>query len=241
MIGLICAMDEEITLLRSATTNTKKESVGQIEFTAGKLSGKDVVLLRCGIGKVQAAVGCAMLIEKYKPSLVINTGSAGGVNPAGAEPLNFGDAVIASSLVYHDFDIRPFGYKLGQVPGRDTAEFAIEGGIVDMLEKAVAELHAEKKLPPDFKALPGLIASGDIFVSDSNFVTNLIKSFPQLRAVEMESTAVAHTCDLFNVPCMVLRCLSDIAGEESTVTFDEYLHVAAANSSQIVTKVVENY
>ncbi|GMO15101.1 MAG: 5'-methylthioadenosine/S-adenosylhomocysteine nucleosidase [Termitinemataceae bacterium] len=241
MIGIVGAMEEEVTLLRDAMSNLKVERSGEIEFFLGDLCGKKVVLLRCGIGKVHAAVGCSILIEKYSPGLIINTGCAGGVNPDGFEPLSFGDLVISSGCVYHDFDISAFGYQRGQVPGRKDVKFTVDADIIKLAEEAVLSLRKEKKLYSEFKMEPGLIASGDIFVYDSRLVMDLVNFFPELRAVDMESAAIAHACDILGTRFVAFRCLSDVAGEESPVKFDEYLPVAVKNSSEIVKRLVEIY
>jgi len=241
MIGLIGAMEEEIAILRGLMKNVRagRDALCPgFEFFSGLLEGKEVVLLQSGIGKVQAAAGCAVLIWKFRPLIVINTGCAGGVNPEGSLPLNFGDAVISSALAYHDFDIRDFGYRIGQVPGRDSQFFSAKETLVKSCEAAVWELQSENRLPGNFRALPGLICSGDVFVSDSGRVREILGHFPAARAIEMEGAAIAHTCALFNVPFLVIRCLSDIAGEESPVKFDEFLPVAAKNSSEIVRRLV---
>jgi adenosylhomocysteine nucleosidase len=232
-------MEEEIAILREEIKNLKVEKNDDFEFYTGVLSGKDVVLLRCGIGKVQAAVGCAVLVMKYAPSLIINTGSAGGVNPVEEKiKLNFGDAVISSALAYHDVDITSFGYKRGQLPGKKSEFFFVKDELIKTMERAVVDLKDDNKLPQDFKAVSGIIVSGDSFISDSKVVYNLEKYFKGIRAVEMEGAAIAHTCDIFNTPFIILRCLSDIAGEESPVKFDEYLPVAAKNSSMIVKQFI---
>ncbi|MDR2468072.1 MAG: 5'-methylthioadenosine/adenosylhomocysteine nucleosidase [Spirochaetaceae bacterium] len=241
MIGIIGAMEEEVALLRAEMQQMATEKIASFEFYRGVLSDKDIVVLRSGIGKVQAAIGCTALIEKYAPSLIINTGCAGGVNPPACTPLNFGDAVISSLLVYHDFDCTAFGYAHGQVPGRASAFFEVQERLITHTQTAIHDLLQEQKLPAAFNAVPGLIASGDAFISNSEFVKGLIKIFPSVRAVEMESAAIAHACHIFNVPFIVLRCLSDIAGEESPVTFDEYLPIAARNSSEIVKRLIANF
>lgn len=238
MIGIIGAMEEEVTLLRNDMTDATTDRVACFDFYRGKLEGREAVLLQCGIGKVQAAAGCATLVTSFAPSVIINTGCAGGINPSGTVPLYFGDAVISTALVQHDLDLTAFGYKPGQVPGRDTAEFVVDKELISRAEKAVAELKFEKKLPENFKAVPGLIASGDAFISDSKTVFRIEKTFPGVRAVEMEGAAIAHVCAIFNVRCIVLRCLSDIAGEESPVKFDEYLPIAAKNSSEMVKRMI---
>jgi adenosylhomocysteine nucleosidase len=241
MIGIIGAMETEVEILRAAMENSKKETVANFEFFTGKLSGKDVVLLRCGIGKVHAAVGCAMLIAIYKPAYIINTGTAGGINPAGCAPLSFGDAVISNGLVYHDVDVTVFGYAPGQVPGCPSAIFPVDEHLIKASQDAVSALQKENILPHDFKAIPGLICSGDVFMADSKKVIALSKTFSALRAVDMESTAIAHTCVIFSVPYIVVRCISDIAGEESPITHDEYVPVASKHSSSIVMRLIKNY
>ncbi|MDR2864254.1 MAG: 5'-methylthioadenosine/adenosylhomocysteine nucleosidase [Spirochaetaceae bacterium] len=240
MIAVIGAMEEEVQILKHDMQDVKTEKVSCFEFYLGKIHGKETVLLRCGIGKVQAAVGCTTLINKYAPSCVINTGSAGGINPHGAESLNFGDAVISSGLIYHDVDLTVFGYKKGQLPGQNSEVFPVRDNLIKAAEDAVRDLQKEDALPVGFKAIPGLICSGDVFLSDSKRARELAELFPGVRAVEMESAAIAHSCTLFNTPYLVLRCLSDIAGEESPLTFDEYLPIAAQNSSAIVKRIIQN-
>ncbi|MDR0452111.1 MAG: 5'-methylthioadenosine/S-adenosylhomocysteine nucleosidase, partial [Treponema sp.] len=132
MIGIIGAMEDEVTMLREEIGNKKTETDGAFEFTAGELEGREVVLLRGGIGKVNAAVGCALLIRCYSPVLVINTGSAGGVDPS----LGFGDAIISEGLVQHDVDVTAFGYAPGQIP-RMPAVFTVPESLVVAAERAV--------------------------------------------------------------------------------------------------------
>ncbi|MDR3301022.1 MAG: 5'-methylthioadenosine/adenosylhomocysteine nucleosidase [Spirochaetaceae bacterium] len=241
MIAIIGALEEEISLLRGEMEGVRTEKTACFEFFVGKLCGKDAVLLRCGVGKVQAAVGCSVLISRYAPDFVINTGCAGGVNPPGAPPLNFGDAVISNALAYHDVDVTAFNYAPGQLPGRASAFFPVQEALVKAMENAVRELKSEQLLPADFKAVAGLICSADAFIADSKKAIALTAVFPGLRAVEMEGAAIAHACTLFEVPFIVLRCLSDIAGEESTVTYDEYLPIAAKNSSAIVKRCLRHF
>jgi adenosylhomocysteine nucleosidase len=206
----------------------------------GLLEGKQIVLLRCGIGKVNAAVGAALLVNRFKPALVINTGCAGGVNPPGLSPvLNFGDVVVSSSLVYHDFDITAFGYAAGQIPGMKNAFFDVEKSALKTSLDAIGELKKEGILPASLNYAGGMIASGDIFVCDSGRVEKIIDLFPAVRAVEMEGAAIAHACYLFDAPCIVIRAMSDIAGEESPMKFDEYLPTAAKHSSEIVKRIVK--
>jgi adenosylhomocysteine nucleosidase len=236
-------MDAEIDLLRSNLTNVKTEtpdglSVNEagapvFEFYTGNLEGKPVVLLRCGIGKVNAAVGCALLIQRYKPAFVMNTGSAGGIDPS----LSFGDAVISDGLVYYDVDVTPFGYALGQVP-KMPAVYTAPEDLIRRAEDAVDALKAEGVLPASFNHTRGVIGSGDVFMHEPDRIAAVRRAFPAVKAVEMESAAIAQACHLFNTPALIIRALSDVAGTESPMTHDQFLPIASKHSAEIVKRVV---
>ncbi|MCL2069354.1 MAG: 5'-methylthioadenosine/adenosylhomocysteine nucleosidase [Treponema sp.] len=213
----------------------QKLSVGAFEFCYGKLEGQDIVLLRCGIGKVQAAVGCAILIERFKPELVFNTGVAGGID----SDLTFGDVIIADGLVYYDVDVTAFKYAPGQLPGQPQV-FAVPEKDILSAEKAVDVLKSEKILPESLNHVRGLIGSGDAFICDPVRVEALKKTFPKLKAVEMEGAAITHTCALFNIPALVIRALSDVAGVESPITYEQFKPIAAKHSAEIVRRFIKN-
>jgi adenosylhomocysteine nucleosidase len=236
MLGIIGAMEEELSLLKAVMENPETSVTGGFEFHAGRMEGKDVVLLRCGIGKVNAAVGCAILINRFNPQMVINTGSAGGIDPA----LKFGDAILATGLLYHDVDLTAFKYSPGQIPGQAPV-FPIPDSLVSRAERAVDELKGEGVLPGDFNYVRGLIASGDVFMHEPDKIARVRRIFPEVRAVEMESAAIAHTCSLFQTPGLIIRALSDIAGAESPMTSVEFLPVAAKHSSEIVRRIIRNW
>jgi len=233
MIGIIGAMEEEIELLRSYMENSECIKTGSFEFFRGSIGGKDTVLLRCGIGKVNAAIGCTLLISNFKPDFIINTGSAGGIDPG----LHFGDVVVSTGLIYHDVDVTAFNYLPGQLP-RQPQIFPVDDVLAALAEQAIKELKQEKILPEGLNYCRGIIGSGDIFMHDPKRIRELRQSFPQIAAVEMESTAVAHCCYLFSVPALVIRALSDIAGFDSPVKFDEFLHVASRHSAEIVKRII---
>jgi adenosylhomocysteine nucleosidase len=235
MTGIIGAMEDEITMLRDWLDRPESCRTGGFEFFRGTLEGKPVVLLRCGVGKVNAAVGCALLIDYYKPALVINTGSAGGID----SKLKFGNAIISTGLCYHDVDVTGFNYAPGQIPGQ-PAIFPVEESLVSGAEAAVQELKAGGVLPESFDHVRGIIASGDTFMHEPGKIDLVRKTFPGVRAVEMEGAAIAHTCALFSVPFLIIRALSDIAGVESPVAFKQFLPVAARHSAEIVRRIVKN-
>ncbi|MCL2007021.1 MAG: 5'-methylthioadenosine/adenosylhomocysteine nucleosidase [Treponema sp.] len=233
MIGIIGAMEEEVSLLKSYMGQCESLDIGAFRFFYGKLEGHDIALLRCGIGKVQAAAGTALLIEKFKPDLVFNTGVAGGIDSA----LTFGDVIIADGLVYHDVDVTAFNYAPGQIPGRPQIYAVMEEHIA-AAEKAVDDLKKDKVLPQTLNHVRGLIGSGDIFVCDPAHIEKLKNTFPLLKAVEMEGTAIAHTCALFDVPSLIIRALSDIAGVESPLTSEQFTPLAAKHSAEIVRRFI---
>jgi adenosylhomocysteine nucleosidase len=234
VIGIIGAMEDELRLLRETAGKGEAFKTGVFEFFTGTIEAKPVVLLRCGIGKVQAAVGCAMLIHIFKPDLVINTGSAGGIAPG----LQFGDAVISTGLVYHDMDVTAFNYAPGQLPGQ-PAVFPVDEALVVRAEQAVDELKQEGVLPAGFSHRRGLIGSGDVFMYEPERIAAVRRLFPDLAAVELEGAAIAHCCRLFSAPALVIRALSDIAGLESPQAFNEFLPVAARHSAEIVKRIVK--
>jgi adenosylhomocysteine nucleosidase len=247
MIGIIGAMDEEVRLLCSWMKQVKSESIGTaapsgstasaaaFEFYSGTLEGRQAVVLRCGVGKVNAAVGCALLIHQYRPSCVINTGSSGGIDAA----LTFGDVVIAEGLIYHDVDVCAFGYAPGQIPGQPTI-FPVSDNLGRQAERAIDQLKADGVLPVALNRRRGLIASGDVFMHEPERIAHVRATFPLVCAVEMEGAAIAHTCALFGVEALIIRALSDVAGVESPMTSVEYLPIAAKHSAEIARRIVKN-
>lgn len=226
-IAIIGAMEEEVTLLRENISNKAVETIAGCEFTKGTMFGADVCLLRSGIGKVNAAMSTTILMQTFQPDYVINTGSAGGSD----ERLNVGDIVISSEVRHHDVDVTAFDYEYGQVPGLPPA-FEADSKLVESAEKAVVEMG-------DVQVVKGLIASGDSFMNDPERIKQLKKIFPGLQAVEMEGAAIAQVCYQFGTPFVVIRALSDIAGKESNVSFNQFLEKAALHSATLVMKIVQ--
>lgn len=222
-IGIIGAMEPEVSVLRDQISNLTTEQYAGIEFYSGQINGNDVVVSLSGIGKVAAAVSTTLLIEKYAPDCIINTGSAGGFDPQ----LNVGDIVIGSEVRHHDADLTVFGYEIGQLP-KMPAAFLPHPELARVAKAAMANLTTDAKITE------GLITTGDTFMADPEHVAKARANFPTMKAVEMEAAAIAQTCHLFDVPFVVIRSLSDIAGKESELSFDEYLVTAAKNSAAMV-------
>jgi adenosylhomocysteine nucleosidase len=219
MIGIIGAMAPEMALLGEALVGATEKTAAGMTFRAGRLAGKEVVLLQCGIGKVNAGIGAALMVELFRPSAVLNTGSAGGLLPT----QTFGDTVVSTAVVHHDVDVTAFGYAPGQVPGLPAA-FVSDPALVALADRCLAGVSHTK----------GVVGSGDIFVHDPVVIASIRSRFPDLCAVEMEAAAIAQACWLTQTPFVVVRALSDIAGKESPMKFDEFLPLASKNSSRLV-------
>lgn len=227
-VAIIGAMEEEVSLLRDQISDLTIETHGGFEYYIGRINETDVVLLRSGIGKVNAAISTALLIKLYEPDYVINTGSAGGFHT----DLEVGDIVISSSVCHHDVDVMAFGYERGQVPGHpacylpDSTLIAAAKASIDALNE-VTHMH-------------GLIATGDRFMHQPEDVETTRGYFPDMIACEMEAAAVAQTCHVFETPFVIIRSLSDIAGKENAVTFEQYLEQAATHSAKVILEMLKH-
>jgi adenosylhomocysteine nucleosidase len=226
-VGIIGAMDEEIDLLRSKIEERMDTILAGTEFYEGKVDNLEIVLLKSGIGKVNAALGTTLLIEKFKPDVIINTGSAGGF----LENLNVGDVVISTEVRHHDVDVTVFGYEYGQVP-RMPAFFAPDDKLVHAAVKSAEKIDG-------IQVVKGVIASGDSFMSDPERVEFIRTKLPGLYAAEMEAAAIAQVAYQFEVPFVIIRSLSDIAGKDSNISFDQFLVTAAKNSAELILLMLE--
>lgn len=225
--GIIGAMEPEVAKLKAQLTNVNTTEHGGFTFYEGQLNGSDVVIVQSGIGKVAASIATVLLIQLFKPDYVVNTGSAGGFE----KNLKVGDIVISSEVRYHDVDVTAFGYEVGQVPGNPPA-YIPHPILVEAAEVAVKHLNT------DIKAITAQITTGDTFMTAEVDIAKAKSNFPQMAAVEMEGAAIAHTCHLLNVPFVIIRSLSDIAGKESPTSFETYLETASVNSSQLVSNMI---
>lgn len=225
MIGIIGAMAPEVALLGAALEGPQERVAAGMTFRLGTIEGREVVLLQCGIGKVNAGVGAALLIELFHPQAVLNTGSAGGLLSTQA----FGDTVVSTGVLHHDVDVTAFGYVHGQIPGL-PAVFPSDPALVALADRCLAGVPHTT----------GIIGSGDVFVHDPLVIARIQARFPDLCAVEMEAAAIAQACFLTNTPFVVVRALSDIAGKESPVAFAEFLPLASQNSSRLVLEMLRN-
>ncbi|MCD7033012.1 5'-methylthioadenosine/S-adenosylhomocysteine nucleosidase [Metabacillus sp. GX 13764] len=226
-IAIIGAMEEEVAILREKLGSASTETVAGSEFTSGVYKWAEIVLLKSGIGKVNAAISTTLLLDRFQPDYVINTGSAGGFY----SELNVGDIVISKEVRHHDVDVTAFGYEYGQVPGLPPAY------LPDPLLLELAEASAFKQ--EGVQITTGLIVTGDSFMNDPERVEYIRTKFKDIYAAEMEAAAIAQVCHQFGVPFVIIRALSDIAGKESDVSFEQFLDKAAVNSAGLVLSIAE--
>ncbi|GJH42957.1 5'-methylthioadenosine/S-adenosylhomocysteine nucleosidase [Pasteurella canis] len=225
-IGIVGAMAQEVEILANLMENKVITQVASCTIYEGDIQGKSVALVQSGIGKVAAAMGTTALLQLTRPDIVINTGSAGGVTAG----LNVGDIVISNETIYHDADVTAFGYVKGQLPACPPA-FVSDERLSALAETiALAQGHNVKR---------GLICSGDSFINGGEALAKIKVDFPNVMAVEMEATAIAQVCHAFNLPFVVVRAISDGGDGEANMSFEEFLPLAAKQSSQIVLGMLE--
>ncbi len=228
-IGIIGAMETEVKMLRSKLQNPVSTDFAGLTFFEGRINEKDLIIVRSGVGKVNAALCAQALALKFGADKIINTGIAGATGGG----LGVFDFVASTEAVYHDMNIEFFGYKPGQVPGMEPF-FTADKTMADAAEKA----FANTKFASQHKIIKGRIASGDQFISDSA-VKNRIKEVFNPLCVEMEGAAIAHACTLNKVPFLILRCMSDMADDagENTYNFNE--DSAAEASAELVLELIK--
>ncbi|WP_270049361.1 5'-methylthioadenosine/adenosylhomocysteine nucleosidase [Ignatzschineria rhizosphaerae] len=225
MIGIIGAMEQEVTLLASMIKNPKEKHIAGVRFIKGTLEGREVVLLRSGVGKVQAAMATTLLHEHFKPTQIINIGSAGGL----IEGMEIGDIIISDETAHHDVDLTPIGLEPATLPGLPQT-FPSDPKLITLVNEVLIALKINSQI--------GLIGTGDAFIADQKRVDAIKKLFPNIKAVEMEAAAIAQVCYLYQTPFIVIRALSDLPDKEMPMSFIEYLDFAAKNSANIVLKVL---
>lgn len=231
MIGIICAMQIEADGIIALCENVKTTTHAKMKFTLGTLHGKDICIVVCGVGKVNAAMCALMLIEKYKPNLVLNSGVAGSLSPI----VGIGDIVVATKSVEHDMNGTALGDKQGEItfPAGNMMFFECD-------KQASTLLAAICKEIPDTKVAQGIIASGDIFVSDRKQRFKINDRFGAL-ACEMEGAAIGHVCVRCEVPYGIIRAISDDLDENKGMDFVKFCELASKKTVAAVSGFVKAY
>lgn len=228
LLGIIGAMTEEVTQLKEAMDLEIIEEIGGYKFFKGQLLNKNIVLVECGIGKVNAAICSTLLIQEFEVDKIIFTGVAGGLNP----DINIGDIVISTDLIEHDFDCTAFGYECGVIPRMENSKFKADENLIN-ISKEVAQTNFGID-----RVFVGTVVSGDVFVASNDKIKWLRDTFNG-ECTEMEGAAVAHVCNVLNIPFVVIRSISDKANHDANVNFDEFVKLAAQNSKTIVEGILK--
>ena len=219
-IGIIGAMEEEITLVKELMTDITVSEIAGLTFYMGRINDTDLVVVRSGIGKVNAAM-CTQIL-RFEVKAIINIGVAGAI----ADDLEIGDIVLSTKLIEHDFDVTAFGHKKGVIPRMDSSIFIADDKLIDMASDAAKDLK-------DVYVKKGIVVSGDVFVSSSELKDALQTEF-NADCAEMEGAAIAHVCMLNKMPFLVIRAMSDKANGEAPGNFDEFVFEAAKNSKKLI-------
>ena len=230
MIGIICAMQIEADGIIVLMENKKQKEIAKMAVTSGTLNGKELVVVVCGVGKVNAAMCSFAMIQNYKPDCIINSGVAGSVS----EKVSVGDIVVAGNVVEHDMNTTALGDLQGEVsfPESKVMYFNCDEKIADKLFASANKLENKK-------AEKGTIASGDIFISERRKRIKIGETFNAL-ACEMEGAAIAHICSRTEVPCGILRAISDDLNENKGIDFVKFCEMASKKTVAVINDFVNN-
>ncbi len=227
MIGIIGAMEEEVAALKEAMEVQETIERASMVFLRGELCGKDVVIVRSGIGKVNAGICTQILADRFGVDRLINTGIAGSLDAK----IDIGDIVISTDALHHDMDATEFGYPVGQVPRMETLSFPADE---ELVKKAV---KASEKVNPDIHTFTGRIASGDQFIASREVKEKIIQNFHPL-CVEMEGAGIAHAASLNQISYVIIRAISDKADNSAHVDYPTFERQAIAHSVRLVKELL---
>lgn len=226
-IGIIGAMEEEVSRLKEMMEQVTIRKKASMEFNLGILNGKEVVVVRSGIGKVNAGICTQILVDDFQVDGIINTGIAGSLK----NEINIGDIVISTDALQHDVDAREFGYEPGQIPRMDVLAFKAD---LQMIEQAEVSSH---EVNPEVGVFKGRVVSGDQFIADRRVKENIIEKF-QGYCTEMEGAAIAQAAYLNHVPFVVIRSISDKADDSASVDYPAFEKKAIENGVRLVSHMV---
>lgn len=226
--GIIGAMDPEVTSLQESLTDPKSEIIADMKFVSGKLGQTEAVIVKCGMGKVNAGICAHTLIQKYGCTKIINTGVAGSLD----NRIDIGDIVVSTEAVQHDFDVSVIGFQKGEIPYTGLVAFPSDPALHDEAVKAV------KATAPEINVFEGRVCSGDQFIASSEQKNKILETFGGL-CCEMEGGAIAQVCYLNHTPYVILRAISDKADHSEEMSFEQFAETAAKRCAAIVHVMVK--
>ena len=223
MIGIIGAMDEEVNKLKEVLDNVTTETVAAMNFVKGTYAGKDVVIVRSGIGKVNAGICTQILADRYNVSAIINTGIAGSLK----NEINIGDIVLSVDAIQHDVEAVAFGYAPGVIPRMETSTFTGDSKLIALAKEACREAC------PEIGVHEGRVLTGDQFISDKAVKNRLIEQFDG-SCCEVEGAAIAQAAYLNNIPFIIIRAISDKADDSANMDYPTFEAMAIENSVKLM-------
>lgn len=226
-IGIIGAMDEEVHIIKGQMQDVTIKNIASMEFYEGRFQGKEVVVVRCGIGKVNAAVCTQILADLYQVDAVINTGVAGSLR----NEIDIADIVLSTDTLQHDVDATGFGYGLGVIPRMESSIFLADQKLLDLAKEVCAEVI------PEVGVHTGRVVSGDQFISDNSKKTWLVDNF-EGYCTEMEGAAIAHTAYLNEIPFLIIRAISDKADHSAEMSYSEFEELAISHTVKLLNRLI---
>jgi len=225
-IGIIAAMHQECEYFRQKLLESHNQLYLDIKITFGTWAGHEICLLESGIGKVNATLAAEWLAREFKPDLIINTGSAGGIKG----DVCVGDFVFADRVCHHDIDISPIGFAFGELPSLPVY-YSVKSTWLNLLDQVATSLEDPHHM--------GTIATGESFIYRDQQVSMIKQRFENVIACEMEAAAVAQVCYLHAIDFIIMRNLSDVAGTDAQINFNQYIEQAGRKSTELVLKLIE--
>lgn len=228
MLAMIGAMEEEVAGILAALSDTETHIYAGRTVTEGSYRGSRCVVVQAGVGKVNAALCTQMIIDRYAPDGIVNTGIAGSLNP----DIAIGDLVLSTDAVEHDMDASTFGYAPGQIPGLDTRFFTADAGLRTLAKEAAAAVL------PQLGCHEGRVVTGDQFIGSAEKKDWLKATFSG-DCCEMEGAAIAHVCHINRVPFLIVRAISDSADQSAQMDYPAFEKMAIANSVRLSLAMIE--
>lgn len=228
--GIIGAMEIEVATLKNLMKIDRVVEKAGMNFCEGTLEGKPVVIVQCGVGKVNAGMCVQILADLFDVTHVINTGVAGSLNA----DLDIGDILVSVEAVQHDMDVTALGYQPGQIPGIDTLAFHADDAMRSAAEKAC------RKVNPDIRVLEGRVVSGDQFISSAEVKDKLVNVFHG-DCAEMEGASIAQAAYLNHLPFLIVRAISDKADNSAHMDYPSFEKKAAEHSAKLMVEFVKTF
>ena len=230
MLGIIGAMDEEVAKIKERLENVEVQTFGGMDFYKGNFEGKSVVVVRSGIGKVNAAVCAQILADRYQVSGIVNTGIAGSL----MAKIDIGDIVLSTDALQHDMDATNFGYPAGQIPRMDVLSFPADPKLLALAKECCGRVN------PEIHTYEGRVVSGDQFISDQKKKDWLIDTFHGY-CTEMEGAAIAQAAYLNGIPFLIIRAISDKADNSANVDYPTFEAQAIIHSVNLMLEMIRCY